>query len=70
MGDNLPATNLAAIGANLTIHLLAANSNPCVVLSSTAAIGMALKCWGPNGYGQLGLVRRSRILITVVANSV
>lgn len=56
MGDDLPTVPLAVFGANVTVQSLFANSNACVLMSSDAATGQALKCWGPNGYGQLGLV--------------
>lgn len=58
MGDNLPVVRLATTGAEVTVHALWANSNTCVLMSTNAARGVAFKCWGPNGYGQLGLVRK------------
>ena len=56
MGDNLERVQLVAIGANVTVSALAARNGPCVVMQSSVAVKVALKCWGPNGYGNLGLV--------------
>ena len=44
-------------GANATVSVLAAHNGPCVIMQSDVATGVAVKCWGPNGYGSLGLVR-------------
>ncbi|MCB0391030.1 MAG: hypothetical protein KDD58_07060 [Bdellovibrionales bacterium] len=50
-GDSLPAVNL---GTGLTIKKLALGSrHSCAILDSAGSD--ALKCWGHNGFGQLGL---------------
>lgn len=46
-------------GANATVSVLDAHNGPCVVMQSDVASSAAVKCWGPNGYGSLGLVRGS-----------
>lgn len=56
MGDNLPVVQLAAAGADVTVSALDAYNGPCAIMQSSASVGVALKCWGPNGYGSLGLV--------------
>lgn len=56
MGDNLERVQLVAIGANVTVSALAAHNGPCVIMQSSVAVKVALKCWGPNGYGNLGVV--------------
>lgn len=48
MGDNLPAVN---VGTGRTAQLIAAGAfHTCALLDNAA-----VKCWGNNGYGQLGL---------------
>ena len=56
MGDNLPIVRLVAPGANYTASMMAAHNGPCAVMQSDVAVSVALKCWGPNGYGSLGVV--------------
>ena len=60
MGDKLPIVPLVAPGANYTAYELAAHNGPCAVMLSDVAASVALKCWGPNGYGSLGLVSATR----------
>lgn len=47
-------------GANVTVSVLSAHNGPCVIMQSDVAASEAIKCWGPNGYGSLGLVRQTR----------
>lgn len=48
---------LVPSGANYTVSVLAAHNGPCVIMQSDVASSVAVKCWGPNGYGSLGVVR-------------
>lgn len=64
MGDELPAIRLANTLADITILGLSAFNGPCVMLETTAASSIGVKCWGPNGYGSLGLVRGRKRLLT------
>jgi alpha-tubulin suppressor-like RCC1 family protein len=52
MGDNLAAVNLGTVGGvpRLATDLSVGNYHSCAVLT-----GGALKCWGRNTYGSLGL---------------
>lgn len=48
-------------GANYTVSVLTAHNGPCVIMQSDVASSVAVKCWGPNGYGSLGVVRHPSI---------
>jgi cysteine-rich repeat protein len=47
MGDNLPAVD---VGTGRTARTVTAGYSSCALLDNAE-----LKCWGANGYGQLGL---------------
>ncbi|CAM9412976.1 unnamed protein product [Scytosiphon promiscuus] len=55
MGSELPRVQLVPSGANYTVSALAAHNGPCVIMQSDVASSVAVKCWGPNGYGSLGV---------------
>ncbi|MEN9577128.1 MAG: hypothetical protein RJA70_137 [Pseudomonadota bacterium] len=48
MGDNLPAVNIGT--GRTALALTAGNAHTCALLDNGA-----VKCWGENGYGTLGL---------------
>lgn len=56
MGDNLPLVKLIGNNVNHTITSLSAYNGPCAVIELEASASRVVKCWGPNGYGSLGLV--------------
>lgn len=50
-------------GANATVSVLDAHNGPCVIMRSDVAASDAVKCWGPNGYGSLGVVRHRLVYV-------
>ncbi|CAM9677726.1 unnamed protein product [Ectocarpus sp. 4 AP-2014] len=55
MGSELPTVELVPLGANYTVSVLTAHNSPCVIMKSDVATSEAVKCWGSNGYGSLGV---------------
>lgn len=58
---------LVPAGANYTVSVLTAHNSPCVIMKSDVATSEAVKCWGSNGYGSLGVVSTSSARMRVRA---
>ncbi|CAM9419864.1 unnamed protein product, partial [Ectocarpus sp. 12 AP-2014] len=53
--DETVKVELVPPGANYTVSVLTAHNSPCVIMKSDVATSEAVKCWGSNGYGSLGV---------------